>query len=739
MTGFITGQFALDWGILALSLFNMVLLLWLGATVALNAERRTWGHAIAAGGLLLAGLLFLAHTAIVGRGIDYVGRWMNFWWGLGWAPALLAPLAWYVEMLWYAGYWDSRQSGIRRRHRFLLPLVSLLVASIIVLPVFDPNPLPSYSEMASYNWAEPISFGMLPLIIVLYPFYSSLCFGLSLDALRRPALSGRVMSEVARRRARPWLAATAIVLLVISLLGTGSLTWFASYGRHQALYLSDHYALLTLAWFDVIVSALIAVAILLLGQAITSYEIFTGKTLPRRGLSRHWRSAVILAAGYGILLGWSLALQMHPIYGLLISTVLMVSFYSLFSWRSYVERERYIEHLRPFVASQRMYDDVLAGPDIPEGVPRIDAMTPFRALCRDVLGTEVAHLVAVGPLSPLVGPPMTYYHNHDEVGKGKPQLPPLAELTKQFTSPQTICTPLAPAEFAGAQWAVPLWSERGLVGVLLLGERHDGGLYAQEEIEIARASGERLIDTQASVAMAQRLVDLQQQRLAESQVLDRHARRVLHDDVLPVLHTTMLLLSNERDGANNKSLDALELLGDAHKQIAALLRDMPSSTVPEVQRFGLIGALRKVVHEEFSSAFDGVVWQVDPIAQQEAENIPALTAEVIFYAAREAVRNAARHGRAIQDATSENAARVPRPLHLTVAVSWCDGLSMVVEDDGVGLGADREHAEGSGQGLTLHSTLMAVVGGSLSVQSIPGSLTRRVILSLSQPRTSKNL
>ena len=102
--------------------------------------------------------------------------------------------------------------------------------------------------------------------------------------------------------------------------------------------------------------------------------------------------------------------------------------------------------------------------------------------------------------------------------------------------------PLDPARWGGAVWAVPLWSERGLIGVLLLGEKRDGGLYSQEEIEIARASGERIIDTKASAEMAQRLMALQRRRLAESQVLDRRARRVLHDDVLPLLHTAMLAL-----------------------------------------------------------------------------------------------------------------------------------------------------------------------------------------------------
>jgi hypothetical protein len=91
---------------------------------------------------------------------------------------------------------------------------------------------------------------------------------------------------------------------------------------------------------------------------------------------------------------------------------------------------------------------------------------------------------------------------------------------------------------------VPLWGERGLIGALLLGERRDGGLYSQEEIEIARAGGERLIDAQASAEMARRLMEIQRQRLAESQVIDRRTRRVLHDDVLPRLHTAMLLLQS---------------------------------------------------------------------------------------------------------------------------------------------------------------------------------------------------
>jgi signal transduction histidine kinase len=276
-----------------------------------------------------------------------------------------------------------------------------------------------------------------------------------------------------------------------------------------------------------------------------------------------------------------------------------------------------------------------------------------------------------------------------------------------------MCVPLDPAHYSGATWAVPLWSERGLVGVLLLGEKRGRGLYTQEEIEIARASGERLIDSQAGAEMARRLMGLQRERLAESQVLDQRARRVLHDDVLPRLHAAMLTLDGEHHA------DAVEALADAHRQIADLLHEMPTVSAPEVARLGLIGALRQAVDEEFGNAFDAVAWEIEPEAEQKAHAIPTLTAEVLFYAAREAVRNAARHGRARQGRDEDNA-----PLHLRIAVSQRNGLEITIEDDGVGLGAGSPSEAGSGHGLALHSTMMAVVGGTLAVESAPGAYTR---------------
>jgi signal transduction histidine kinase len=217
-------------------------------------------------------------------------------------------------------------------------------------------------------------------------------------------------------------------------------------------------------------------------------------------------------------------------------------------------------------------------------------------------------------------------------------------------------------------------------------------------------------------------MNLQRQRLAESQVLDRQTRRVLHDEVLPQLHTTLLLLSSDTVKVNSTHSEAIQLLADAHRQISDLLREIPKTTLPTLTRLGLIGALQRVVSEELAGAFDDVTWQVTPEAEQITRNLLPLTAEVLFYATREAIRNAWRHGRAGDS---------QQPLHLRLVISTQAGLTIYIEDDGVGLEATKNSNGGSGQGLALHSTMLAIVGGTLDIKSLPGSYTR-VTLKLPQ-------
>lgn len=704
----ITGYPILNWALLAVSLFNTIVLLWLGLTVLLNSDRRAWGIWLGGGGLLLGAAFFLSHTVLLGLGLPFVGWNKIFWWTLGLVPALILPTAWYVVMLWYAGYWQEPNSDLRRRQRpwlgltILLLVLGLLGLALGILLLAMPGA--QFDKVRQFvRW----SIAGIPLLALGYLSYVILCFGLSLDALRRPGPSTRVMGQLARQRARPWLTAASIVLLLVGLLVAGTITWLVEETHRAAVFEVYARSANTIAGLDLIIASLIGLAVLLLGQAVVSYEVFTGKTLPRRGLVRNWHWIVILAAGYSLLVGGSFTLGLRSLYVVILATLLMVLAMAIASWRSYAERERYIKNLRPFLTSQGLYDQLLD----PAAATEIDLTSPFTTLCAEVLGARRAYLAALGPLAPLAGPPLSFPTGEQA------NLPVLAGLAGRFSSPETMIVPIDPAVYGGAVWAVPLWSQRGLSGVLLLGGKYDGGLYAQEEIEIARISCERLIDTQASVELGRRLMALQREHLVQNQMGDLRARRVLHDEVLPNLQAALINL----DGPGSAVEEVVALLSDSHRRIADLLREIPTVTTAEVARLGFVPTLQGALEGEFGDAFDEVRWQIEPEAAEEAAKMPPVTAEVLFYAVREAVRNAARHGR---DGDAIDNQDQGGPFCLQIAIAWREGLEITVEDNGIGLNSNDATGVSSGQGLALYSTMMAVVGGTLTVDSAPGLYTR---------------
>ena len=730
-----TEFFFLNWAAMALSLTNIILLGWLALTVLLNADRRHWRTWMAGGGLLVGCAFFVSHTAILALSLNSVGIWLNRWWRLGWLPLTAAPLAWYGMILWYIDFWGTdlalapTTSTNRRRQTWGIVVSSALFLVLMTLLLFFSS-LPSFVETTQLHFSTTWTIGGFPVLLLIFPPYIVLCIALSLDALYHPTPSERLMGEQARQRARPWLIAATALLLLVSVVVVGVIVWVLFFAKPWYVAIRGLTMSIPMARFDVLLSSLIVLAVIMVGQAIISYEIFTGQTLPRGELRRSWINAIVLAIGFGVVVGLSFALQM-PITALLLATLLMTFFYALLNWRSYARRQEYIRQLRPFVGSQHLYEQLLTPPNAPhafaaptdsastESLPEsFDAEALFHTLCTDVLGATQAQLLALGALAPLVEPPLSFPPNREK-GLTNTRLAEIVDI--KAIAPQTICVPLASTMSGGYVWAVPLWSERGLIGIFLLGTKQDNGLYTQEEMEIARVSGERLIDTQASAEIARRLMTLQRQQLTESQLLDRRARRILHDDVLPQIHAALLSLSRaiqddsdqKMDGQTESNQEATMLLTDAHRQISNLLREMPARTMPKLAQLGLIPTLQQLVLDELKSAFDDVVWEIDQTAAQAARALSPLTAEVIFYAAREAMRNAARHGRGTA---------LDRPLHLRVTLTCANGLQLQIQDDGVGTN-EASANPGTGHGLVLHSTLLAIVGGLLEIASEPDKYT----------------
>jgi signal transduction histidine kinase len=708
-----TGSSLLDWTSLAVSLFNTIILLWLGMTVLLNADRRTLGLWIASSELLMGSAFFLSHSIILASGIYLSSRSMNFWWHLGWFPVVLLPYAWYIVMLWYSGFWNEPSSRLNHRHRYWFALSTLLAITIVGL-LFFANPLPSFFQIIQLDLTSTLSVFGIPLLILVYPVYIFLCISLSLDVVRHPAPSDRVMGDLARRRARPWLMGASLLQIVVSLLVGWVMLWVIVNAKDRTFDISMAY---TVVWFDLIIASIIAVAVLFVGQAIVSYEVFTGKTLPRRGLKYYWRRLILLAIGTSALVSLELTLNLQPVYSLLIGIILIIVFYAILGWRTFNERERYLNYIRPFVSSQQLYGQSL---NQKNSTPLIlHPREQFDSLCNRILSSHLAYLIPIGPMAPLVGSALVYPES--DVADS----PAIDALSKQFSTSQSLGMPLDPKAYKNAIWAVPLWSEGGLIGCLLLGEKSEGGLYAQEEIEIAQEVSERIIDTQASAEIARRLKLLQRQRLSESQVLDQQTKRILHDEVLPQLHTIMLNLSEEKETTYVHSATTIKTLSALHHQIADLLHNLPRTTSPEVAQSGLITAIRKMIENDFRNSFEDLSIFVSSEAEQRTRDIPILTAEVLFYATREALRNASSHGR--NEETDQ-------PLSASINISWQEGLKIVVEDNGIGLGQlmqgqlDHLQDSGNGQGLALHSTMMAVIGGSLAVESVPGLSTSIILV-----------
>ena len=697
----------LSWALIAISLFNTILLLWLGLTLWLNADDRDLGIVLASGGFMLGGLFFISHSALLLSEELMLSRSNNLWLSIGLIPAVALPYLWYMVLFWFAGYWSNSEGRRHRgRRRLLLMTTAILVLGFISLLLLG---IPHIAPLAAFvpiirplrEWIRtPI--GGVPLVAVGYLLYLLLCVILSLDALRRPALSSRLMGERARLRARPWLAAASLLLLLVGMLVAVVVLWTMANTRVDDYYIFQKHDLLVIGRFDLAISLLIAAVTVLLGQAMTAYEVFTGRPLPRQGLARQWRRAILLAAGYGLLVGGALVLGLEPIYAVLLTALLMTLFFALLSWRSYRDWEQMMRQLRPFVASQRWYDALLT---TPEGAG--NPVDPFDALCDTLLNTTVAYLIPAGPTAAFVDT-RSYPAGHT--------IPLPTAVLDHPIDDNLLMREIDPQTYAGAVWAIPLWSERGCIGMLLLGPRKDNSLYTQEEIEIARSTGERLIDTAAGVTLSQRVMQLQRKRMSTTQILDQRTRRVLHDEVLPLIHTAMLTM------AAGESVEvAIQQLADAHQEVSDLLRELPMAATPEIKRLGLIGALHRMVEVEFAQTFDAVKWRYGDEVEAQAMLLAPLAAETIYYATRELVRNASKYARS--DTQAGN-------LHLTISAQIVNRqLQLSIEDDGIGF----KQQEGEGQGLVLHSTMMAIAGGSLALESTPGRMTRAQLLMPLEP------
>jgi len=684
----------------ALSAALAIVCCWLGATVLLNAVRRAWGVWLAGTCLVVAGAFFLWQGRLAGRGADGLATFALEWWPTIWLAGVALPAAWCCSMLWIGGWFGPTAPrwplGLR-----LLWLATIVLGAVLAGALVVVTPFPHLRASATNTWATGRGLPGFQLEAVAYWAFALVAMAGAAWAAARPGHLRDEWAALAHRRARPWvLGATGTLAMASS-----ALAWTVAW---SGTYMSDPEMLaVSIARADLVTTVVVAAAVVLQGQAVVTYEIFTGLTLPRGALGRQWRWLLPIAAAYGLVGAATGAHGTDPGASVEAGAVGIAVLYALIGWRSHLERDALVERLRAFVLGQRFLER-LAQPAQAQAPGEARCPAAFRALSNDVLDAQWACLVPASHLADMLG--AVWVCPSDLVLPEGTRALALEELQRARTGQ-------APTRIAGpgaGGWAVTLGGPGIPSGVLILGAKRGGGLHSREDAEAARLVAEGLLQAEAGVVLARRLMDLQRTRWTQATVLAGRVRRLLHDDVLPEVHAAMLTVAGLRAGAEGVSVATQ--LAEVHALISGLLRDTPLG-VPDLEKMGLLAALEVEVRRA-RGFFDDVSWSASEQARSRAKLIVEPAAEVLFCAAREAVRNAAAHGRGGDPR---------RKLSLTVSIDCDREFTVTIGDDGVGLRRDAEVTQdgpGAGQGLVLHSTMMAVVGGRMWIESGQDTGTR---------------
>ncbi len=584
--------------------------------------------------------------------------------------------------------------------------------------------------------------------------------------------------------ARPWLLLAALLMVGLTtslsvLVIQSIVSWLRlpdvsppGIPRLSSAFMPTSLYPVRLLILDMAAMVAVALVILLIGYSIVRHGILIERSLARRGFFEQWRGIVIVATAMAIFIALLITMTHSTLGGLLIITSLATVAYALFTWSSYTAHDRYIALLGPFARSASLRHWLNTDPQKTEH----DLEHLFYHLCHHVLAVQCAYLnVQAGsirrnfsyrwPTEALPGNALATlvknYQRHEEkrvkagvIDENGEREPKVGNKTMQEAQNGADVPSRIPVLVNGTPmicWILPIHDERGLVATLYLGPREDGGAFTDEDMNLAHACGQRILDTLVDHEAMQAVAGLLRRRIVDVKLLGAQQRRVLHDEILPQMHLALLRLETLRSQptfgidtqAPSQATDAegsddgrqasektraieetIALITGAHRQLAAMMRATAPGSPHHLERDGMIAAIRVMLDQDFQHAFDEVEWRVsDETAASIDELTPPAIAELVFAAVQEALRNAARHARGSD---------VHRRLRLTFKASWNENeqaIEIIVADDGVGIASSSGTTSGTGGGLITHSALLAIAGGSLTIKSSPGEgVTVRILL-----------
>jgi len=782
---------------LALSIFNLVTFLWLAMTVWLNGDRRSGIARLGIVGLGLSALFFFIHALLIGSPLAQASGLLpqEFLWHLIWIPALGVPYIWFAIGLYYAALINT---GWRKRRPMLLIISGVLGCIVLLLLVLNQSKFSFVGTLRLIAYSDGLNdlatgeFSPVVLVPVLFLCYVTFCAigpwftfgrisrllrvlwgyvlglpsgfgdGNTLAGIRQTTPSLRqalvdafwddptdveLLEEpyLSWHLARPGLLLAALLMAALTttfaILVVQSIVNWVQLGHStvpipsdtsvpRGLSLVDLFPL-NLMILDLSATLAVALVILLIGYSIVRHGILIERSLARRGFFEQWRGIVIVATAVALFIALLVTFTRSNLGGLLLITSLASIAYALFTWSSYAAHDRYIALLGPFVRSTSLRHWL----NIDLRKTEQDLENLFFHLCHDVLAVQFAYLTVTAgtirrnfsyrwPVEAVLGTKLISPKNRGNI---EAEAPKRVQIT--LHGERMIC------------WVLPIYDERGLVAALYLGPREDGGAFTDEDMNLAHACGQRILDTLGDHEAMQAVTGLLRRRVVDVKLLGAQQRRVLHDEILPQMHLALLRLETLRSFPDSKPHpplnletseicheqalnEAIDMISDAHRRLATMMRTTAPGAPHRLERDSMMHAIRTMLEQDFQNAFDEVEWSVsDETAASIDEVTPPAIAELIFAAVQEALRNAARHARGTD---------VHRRLRLVLKASYSREhpyLEVIVADDGVGIASASSSTTGTGGGLLTHSALLAIAGGSLTIKSTPGEgVTIRILL-----------
>ncbi len=771
---------------LALSIFDTVSFIWLAFTVWLNGDRQTSIARLGVVGLGFSALFFFIHALLISKPLTPTGSSipLDFWWRLIWLPAISVPYIWFAIGLHYAALINQ---GWRRRRPLLLICSGVFGCLLLVMLIINRTTFTYVGTLRLLAYGDlfdDTSAGLFSppvLLPVLFLFYVTFCaigpwFTLgrinrlwrafwgtikkrksntedgASPILRTPTLRSELANAfwddptevelleepvLSWHLARPILFLAAILMVILTttlgILGTWSITDWFEVQRNGIAHLPMDTIPLNLLILDLLATGSVAIMILLVGYSIVRHGILIERPLARRGFFEQWRGIVIVSTAIAILIALLVSFTHGTVGGLLLITSLATGVYALFTWSTYTAHDRYIALLGPFLRSTNLRHWL--NTDQKKTEQGLEDL--FFLLCRDILAVKWARLTVMAG---------SVRRNFDY------RWPTIAKEQIKYTLPKKVTGNIVGEEKrtpvrlrlsidgkATICWVLPIYDELGLVATLYLGPRQDGAAFTDEDMDLAHACGERILDALGDHEAMQAVAALLRRRIVDVKLLGAQHRRILHDDILPQMHLALLRLESlrsyvdvetapstrEESAAPEQVLnEAVAMISDAHRRLAAMMRATAPSAPHRLERDGLMHAIHSMLEQDFQHAFDAVEWRVSEEAARCIDEVtPPAIAELIFAAVQEALRNAARHARGSD---------VHRRLCLTLKASCAQvnsDLEVLVADDGVGIISADSSTTGTGGGLLTHSALLAIAGGSLTLKSSPGEgVTVRIYL-----------